>query len=119
MLWTLSRDLPTPDVTAVSADCAPDSAEEKYVAFLDVLDRDAHDSIRTIEWCWRNQPSDFAVDRQPECLDASQGRAHRSLPGERLDRQAQIQSEVSGSQRRCRLAEARWLKQGGKAVDEC
>ena len=27
---------------------APDSAE-KYIAFLDVLDRDAHDSIRTIE----------------------------------------------------------------------
>ena len=33
--------------TAVSAD-ARDSAE-KYVAFLDVLDRDTHDSIRTIE----------------------------------------------------------------------
>jgi hypothetical protein len=27
---------------------APDSAE-KYIAFLDVLDRDAHDSMRTIE----------------------------------------------------------------------
>jgi hypothetical protein len=34
-------------VTTVKAD-APDSAE-KYFAFLDVLDRDAHDSIRTIE----------------------------------------------------------------------
>jgi hypothetical protein len=34
-------------VTAVKDD-ARDSAE-KYVAFLDVLDRDAHDSIRTIE----------------------------------------------------------------------
>jgi hypothetical protein len=34
-------------VTAVK-DSAPDSAE-KYVAFLDVLQRDAHDSIRTIE----------------------------------------------------------------------
>ena len=33
--------------TAVRAD-APDSAE-KYLAFLDVLDRDAHDSIRIIE----------------------------------------------------------------------
>jgi hypothetical protein len=32
----------------VVRDCAPDSAE-KYVAFLDVLQRDAHDSIRTIE----------------------------------------------------------------------
>ena len=29
-------------------DYAPDSAE-KYIAFLDVLQRDAHDSIRTIE----------------------------------------------------------------------
>jgi hypothetical protein len=34
-------------VTAVKGS-APDSAE-KYVAFLDVLQRDAHDSIRTIE----------------------------------------------------------------------
>ena len=34
-------------VTAVK-DSAPDSAK-KYVAFLDVLQRDAHDSIRTIE----------------------------------------------------------------------
>ena len=34
-------------VTAVK-DYAPDSAE-KYVAFLDVLHRDAHDSISTIE----------------------------------------------------------------------
>jgi hypothetical protein len=34
-------------VTAVTAD-APDAAE-KYVAFLEVLDRDARDSIRTIE----------------------------------------------------------------------
>ena len=33
--------------TAVRAD-PPDSAE-KYLAFLDVLDRDAHDSIRIIE----------------------------------------------------------------------
>ena len=33
--------------TAVRAD-APDSAE-KYIAFLNVLDRDAHDSMRTIE----------------------------------------------------------------------
>jgi hypothetical protein len=33
--------------TAVRAD-ARDSAEQ-YIAFLDVLDRDAHDSIRTIE----------------------------------------------------------------------
>ena len=33
--------------TAVKAD-APD-AEEKYVAFLEVLDRDARDSIRTLE----------------------------------------------------------------------
>ena len=33
--------------TAVRAD-ALDSAE-KYIAFLDVLDRDAHDSMRTIE----------------------------------------------------------------------
>ena len=34
-------------MTAVK-DYAPDSTE-KYVAFLDVLQRDAHDSIRTIE----------------------------------------------------------------------
>jgi hypothetical protein len=34
-------------VTAVTAD-APDAAE-KYFAFLEVLDRDARDSIRTIE----------------------------------------------------------------------
>src|SRR6476659_3696717 len=34
-------------LTAVK-DCAPDSAE-KYVAFRDVLDRDVHDSISTLE----------------------------------------------------------------------
>ena len=41
--------------TAVKAD-ALESAD-KYLAFLDVLDRDAHDSIAPSSWCWHNQPS--------------------------------------------------------------
>ena len=85
-------------VTAVKAD-APDSAE-KYLAFLDVLDRDAHDSIRTIELVLA-QPtiSSQLIDN----LNASMHLRAVLTDLFLLSDIARHREDVSGSQRRCRL----------------
>ena len=89
-------------VTAVKAD-APDSAE-KYLAFLDVLDRDAHDSMRTIELVLA-QPtiSSQLIDN----LNASMHLRAVLTDLFLVSDIARHREDVSGSQRRCRLGQ--WM----------
>jgi hypothetical protein len=51
------------------------------------LDRAARDAMSGIELVLALTNHQLSVGRQPECIDASQGAAHRSLPGERIVKQ--------------------------------